>query len=103
MLLAILEEPEATSNDRFTEAIRIRGRSGIVTDQRPIVRSERVIPLDIAEFSDAALADRPNVAGGSRVEDWRADLRLRWVFHRFRGGPQSGSHHHVSRPPPHRT
>jgi hypothetical protein len=33
-----------------------------------------------------------------RVEDWRADFRLRWVFHRFRGGPQSGCHHHVSSP-----
>jgi hypothetical protein len=33
-----------------------------------------------------------------RVEDWRADVRLRWVFHRFRGGPQSGCHHHVSSP-----
>jgi hypothetical protein len=33
-----------------------------------------------------------------RVEDWRADIRLRWQFHRFRGGPQSGCHHHVSSP-----
>lgn len=33
-----------------------------------------------------------------RVEDWRADLRLRWVVHLFRGGPQSGCHHHVSSP-----
>jgi hypothetical protein len=33
-----------------------------------------------------------------RVEDWRADVRLRWVFHCFRGGPQSGCHHHVSSP-----
>ena len=34
----------------------------------------------------------------SRVEDWRADFRLRWVFHNFRSGPQSGCHHHVSSP-----
>ena len=32
------------------------------------------------------------------VEDWRADFRRRWVSHRFRGGPQSGCHHHVSSP-----
>ena len=32
------------------------------------------------------------------VEDWRADFRLRWVFHRFRSGPQSGCHDHVSSP-----
>ena len=25
-----------------------------------------------------------------RVEDWRANCRLRWVFHSFRSGPQSG-------------
>jgi hypothetical protein len=36
--------------------------------------------------------------GTGRVEDWRADFRLRWVFHRFRGGPQSGCHDHVSSP-----
>src|SRR5216684_9129396 len=33
-----------------------------------------------------------------RVEDWRADCRLRWVFHSFRSGPQSGCHDHVSSP-----
>ena len=33
-----------------------------------------------------------------RVEDWRADVRLRWVSHNFRSGPQSGCHHHVSSP-----
>jgi len=33
-----------------------------------------------------------------RVEDWRADVRLRWVIPRFRGGPQSGCHDHVSSP-----
>ncbi|HET9643427.1 MAG TPA: DUF3596 domain-containing protein [Burkholderiaceae bacterium] len=34
-----------------------------------------------------------------RVEDWRADIRLRWLLHRFRDGPQSGCHRHVSSPP----
>jgi hypothetical protein len=33
-----------------------------------------------------------------RVEDWRADLRLRWLFHGFHRGPQSGCHRHVSSP-----
>jgi hypothetical protein len=33
-----------------------------------------------------------------RVEDWRADGRLRWVIHRFRSGSQSGCHGHVSSP-----
>lgn len=33
-----------------------------------------------------------------RVEDWRADFRLRWLFRRFRGGPQSGCHRPVSSP-----
>jgi hypothetical protein len=40
----------------------------------------------------------PESAVLGRVEDWRADFRLRWVFHRFRGGPQSGCRHHVSSP-----
>jgi hypothetical protein len=38
------------------------------------------------------------IAHSGRVEDWRADFRLRWVFRRFRGGPQSGCHDHVSSP-----
>ena len=32
----------------------------------------------------------------SRVGAWRADFRVRWLFHCFRSGPQSGSHGHVS-------
>jgi hypothetical protein len=36
------------------------------------------------------------VSVGSGV--WRADFRLRWVIHSFRGGPQSGCHHLVSSP-----
>ena len=32
----------------------------------------------------------------SRVGTWRADFRVRWLFHCFRSGPQSGSHDHVS-------
>ncbi len=31
-----------------------------------------------------------------RVESWRAHGRVRWLFHCFRFGPQSGSHGHVS-------
>ena len=31
-----------------------------------------------------------------RVESWRADGRVRWPYHRFRDGPQSGSHGRVS-------
>src|ERR1039458_7060531 len=41
---------------------------------------------------------RPEGHDRGRVEDWRADFRLRWVFHTFRGGPQSGCHDHVSSP-----
>ena len=41
---------------------------------------------------------RPQAVIRGRVEDWRADCRLRWVFHRFRSGPQSGCHDHVSSP-----
>ena len=33
-----------------------------------------------------------------RVEDWRANCRVRWRFRRFRSGPQSGSLGHVSSP-----
>jgi hypothetical protein len=37
-------------------------------------------------------------ARSSRVEDWRADIRLRWALHGFHHGPQSGCHRHVSSP-----
>ena len=33
-----------------------------------------------------------------RVEDWRASVRVRWLFRRFRFGPQSGSLDYVSSP-----
>ena len=33
-----------------------------------------------------------------RVKGWRAYIRVRWRFRRFRAGPQSGSHRHVSSP-----
>ena len=32
----------------------------------------------------------------SRVENWRATGRVRWMLRRFRSGPQSGSRGHVS-------
>ncbi len=35
-----------------------------------------------------------------RVERWRAHGRVRWQIPSFRGGPQSGSHSHVSSAPP---
>ncbi len=38
------------------------------------------------------------VAAESRVEDWRVSFRVRWMFRRFRSGPQSGSLDHVSSP-----
>ena len=34
----------------------------------------------------------------SRVEDWRANGRVRWPIHPFRSGPQSDSHGHDSSP-----
>ena len=34
-----------------------------------------------------------------RVGGWRASVRVRWSFRRFRSGPQSGSHGRVSSPP----
>src|SRR5271166_2492490 len=34
-----------------------------------------------------------------RVGHWRAHFRVRWQFHAFQSGPQSGSHGHVSSRP----
>jgi hypothetical protein len=56
------------------------------------------MPIHRQKWGSSAIElDYPSVTVG-RVEDWRADFRLRWVFHRFRGGPQSGCHDHVSSP-----
>ena len=33
-----------------------------------------------------------------RVEGWRADVRVWWLFRRFRSGPQTGSRNHASSP-----
>ena len=38
----------------------------------------------------------PLTATTGRVENRRAHFRVRWLFHAFRCGPQSGSHSHVS-------
>ena len=51
----------------------------------------------VAALPDAAVESFAGV-GNRRVEDWRASLRVRWLFRRFRSGPQSGSHGHVSSP-----
>ena len=40
----------------------------------------------------------PHPLAVSRVEDWRASFRVRWLIRRFRFGPQSGSHGRVSSP-----
>jgi hypothetical protein len=64
-------------------------------------RRTRAQPLRDGTDGKAVARERePSVRSGcsGRVEDWRADLRLRRVIHRFRGGPQSGCHHHVSSP-----
>ena len=79
------------------------------TDRRPLSRAMRYdrsspaadrchpTSTDSSGFKAAAQAKK-SMAPIRRVEGWRADLRLRWVFHRFRGGPQSGCHHLVSSP-----
>ncbi len=47
---------------------------------------------DAGQLASPVLRGAP-VSNDLRLLD-RADLRLRWVFHRFRGGPQSGCHRH---------
>ena len=39
-----------------------------------------------------------NHSSQCRVKGWRAYIRVRWRVRRFRAGPQSGSHRHVSSP-----
>lgn len=51
---------------------------------------------DAGQLASPVLRGAP-VSNDLRLLD-RADLRLRWVFPRFRGGPQSGCHRHVSSP-----
>jgi hypothetical protein len=49
-------------------------------------------------FKGSSVASQLISLSCDRVEDWRANCRLRWVFRRFRSGPQSGCHDHVSSP-----
>ena len=45
------------------------------------------------------LPGRLRCRGAGRVGGWRASFRVRWLFRRFRSGPQSGSLGRVSSPP----
>jgi hypothetical protein len=76
----------------------IRDRRGTVIGAVMVFHDVSVAPAKTLKMSYLAqhdrLTDLPNAIG--RVEDWRADFRLRWVMHRFRGDPQSNGHHHVS-------
>ncbi len=45
---------------------------------------------------NAPAGPSPARTDSGRVERWRADGRVRWRFHDFRRGPQSGSPGHVS-------
>ena len=47
-------------------------------------------------FRDTGWLLRVTFAG--RVGNWRAEIRVRWQLRRFRDGPRSGSHNHVSSP-----
>ena len=61
----------------------------------PRTQTKRAVPIQ----SRQPLRKRPTPdASTGRVEDWRASFRVRWPFRRFRSGPQSGSHGHVSSP-----
>ncbi len=66
-------------------ARRPRSRRGASSDPSCSARRHcpcrcgRVVPLRV-----------PSSSFG-RVEDWRVDCRVRWLFRRFRFGPQSGS------------
>ena len=54
-----------------------------------------------ADVAISNLASGGRVANMSigRVGGWRGDCRVRWLFRRFRSGPQSVSLGPVSRPP----
>ena len=58
-------------------------------------------PAHGARRSVAQIQRPPRISSAmrGRVEGWRANFRVRWLFRRFRAGPQSGSHDRVSRPP----
>jgi len=76
----------ASSNSHYGGA-RTMGRGGT----RPSRRNTQ----GIDRGRDSALVCAAPPSG--RVENWRAHLRLRWCFHSFRSGPQSGCHHVSSR------
>jgi hypothetical protein len=52
-----------------------------------------VADVHLIEPQTGSVIGRPVVG---RVGGWRADCRLRWLFHRFRGGPQGKSRRDAS-------
>ena len=67
-------------------------------------RQHRMVELGISGSVGAAGGQPPAATRlhfytpSCRVKGWRAYIRVRWRFRRFRAGPQSDSHRHVSSP-----
>ena len=57
------------------------------------------ICIDGLNLDNFPYADPNRMGVTCRVGGWRASVRVRWRFRRFRSGPQSDSHNRVSSPP----
>ena len=77
----------------FSNDTRCWARAGLsFSPQRPHARSNVVTATLFArEHALRGKIPAPSSRPPGRVEDWRVDYRVRWLFRRFRFGPQSGS------------
>ena len=81
----------------------ISPKLGVIAKLRPEYENKcfEIEVVSNASKKDLKRAEKGTIENGAlvcRVEDWRASFRVRWLFRRFRFGPQSGSLGRVSSP-----
>ena len=102
VLLAYVAHHDAAYRWAKRRRIERHPRTGAaqIVEIRETVREIEVPRTIVLEAPAIAWAvPKPALFADGRVGGWRGDCRVRWLFRRFRSGPQSVSLGPVSRPP----
>ena len=96
-VVGVLQPSVGLFSDSYL-APKYKSLDGVFPRSDPAVQPVEVIRMSAGEFGNRKILAQ--VIEACRVGHWRAHFRVRWQFHAFQSGPQSGSHGHVSSRPP---